>query len=654
MQDFHLWQDWLMCVLLLSCATLVASGLEGGHGQLEPNSTCEDQKMKNNFERAIQGNDESLHLLQTRMQSLRLNHTAGSGPCEAWCNGKNKGWAHKCAFKNCMGCAPCKFTDAEKNSSRALTKVEFSRSGEGSEYWTRMWPKQIDPTMEGTPVPVHVVYRPEWQKMLRCVGPSREACEECSGDQNCWSMTKGNANNQTCKTGGSKVFNRFLNLIHVRCAASTITVQLKVVKLVNGNLKVTWDGKRIGPTLWGIDKRGRSFSGTHIIKETIQVNSPGAHDFVLDFVVDGDGEVVIEDLTFFMPKEYAKCEDMKVCLASLGTSPAAKWLRNSNGLQKRCLEKSMRDMQHNEKLACQQWRRCLKKSGGHAPHILSLIEAAGVDPTYQAVQESQWSEVVMCPLNNRWGQICANNDDNHPREYNPADHSWRKRSTDAGNSIEQAQLKCLAMADCNFLSEIHLKNGGGKKFIPAKLCWRLVSAREVVGGRKIHGSRVFIRTSKSVCDAQRKQKTQLEDRVDCIDPRTADPESWDCDCFEEMNKRCQDITERHAVDGFTVPKCLRALFCVDPKVCNDWKKLFCYSEEMETLKELVTPVNAMIEGRSKISTEVPSWKASDNGDLEDLERAGALKLQGRSLGTNLVSKYTESNVDESMVRKSCN
>eukprot|EP00747_Dinoflagellata_sp_TGD_P134893 gnl/TRDRNA2_/TRDRNA2_175388_c0_seq5.p1 gnl/TRDRNA2_/TRDRNA2_175388_c0~~gnl/TRDRNA2_/TRDRNA2_175388_c0_seq5.p1 ORF type:complete len:577 (+),score=66.88 gnl/TRDRNA2_/TRDRNA2_175388_c0_seq5:67-1797(+) len=63
----------------------------------------------------------------------------------------------------------------------------------------------------------------------------------------------------------------------------------------------------------------------------------------------------------------------------------------------------------------------------------------------------------------------------------------------------------------------------------------------------------------------------------CIYPTTADPESWDCDCFRDMYRRCQLLEATH---GFTFGKnsmvwCMRALFCANDAVCSHWKSQTC-------------------------------------------------------------------------------
>merc|ERR1719198_1114843 len=59
----------------------------------------------------------------------------------------------------------------------------------------------------------------------------------------------------------------------------------------------------------------------------------------------------------------------------------------------------------------------------------------------------------------------------------------------------------------------------------------------------------------------------------CMDPRTEDPESWACDCYEKMKERCAAVEP--SISGYDETLCLRAIFCEEDKVCTSWKSTFC-------------------------------------------------------------------------------
>jgi len=64
----------------------------------------------------------------------------------------------------------------------------------------------------------------------------------------------------------------------------------------------------------------------------------------------------------------------------------------------------------------------------------------------------------------------------------------------------------------------------------------------------------------------------------CIYPPTEDPLAWDCDCYEDAQARCESI--RPTIESaneipFVFSDCLRANFCLYPRVCEHWKTEAC-------------------------------------------------------------------------------
>ena len=48
---------------------------------------------------------------------------------------------------------------------------------------------------------------------------------------------------------------------------------------------------------------------------------------------------------------------------------------------------------------------------------------------------------------------------------------------------------------------------------------------------------------------------------DCLDPSTADPESWSCECADKMREECNGVDE----------VCFKRLLCGHADVCQTWK-----------------------------------------------------------------------------------
>eukprot|EP00747_Dinoflagellata_sp_TGD_P083783 gnl/TRDRNA2_/TRDRNA2_162254_c0_seq4.p1 gnl/TRDRNA2_/TRDRNA2_162254_c0~~gnl/TRDRNA2_/TRDRNA2_162254_c0_seq4.p1 ORF type:complete len:163 (+),score=29.05 gnl/TRDRNA2_/TRDRNA2_162254_c0_seq4:645-1133(+) len=58
----------------------------------------------------------------------------------------------------------------------------------------------------------------------------------------------------------------------------------------------------------------------------------------------------------------------------------------------------------------------------------------------------------------------------------------------------------------------------------------------------------------------------------CIYPPKEDPESWDCNCFEEMQERCALVAE---TPGYTIVNCLAAQYCMHEDICQSWASAVC-------------------------------------------------------------------------------
>jgi len=58
---------------------------------------------------------------------------------------------------------------------------------------------------------------------------------------------------------------------------------------------------------------------------------------------------------------------------------------------------------------------------------------------------------------------------------------------------------------------------------------------------------------------------EIQDEEDCVDPETADPESAECECFENTKAQCD-------ADGVTdTEECFTAHLCGNENICQSWK-----------------------------------------------------------------------------------
>merc|ERR1719343_785440 len=79
----------------------------------------------------------------------------------------------------------------------------------------------------------------------------------------------------------------------------------------------------------------------------------------------------------------------------------------------------------------------------------------------------------------------------------------------------------------------------------------------------------------------------------CINPYFDDPESWDCDCFEEIQKRCV-VAAPGTSGGDALVQCFRASFCLHAHVCQEWKDTWCEStsEFQDALQQLASATSS--------------------------------------------------------------
>eukprot|EP00747_Dinoflagellata_sp_TGD_P158078 gnl/TRDRNA2_/TRDRNA2_177786_c0_seq45.p1 gnl/TRDRNA2_/TRDRNA2_177786_c0~~gnl/TRDRNA2_/TRDRNA2_177786_c0_seq45.p1 ORF type:complete len:558 (-),score=69.18 gnl/TRDRNA2_/TRDRNA2_177786_c0_seq45:289-1914(-) len=359
------------------------------------------------------------------------------------------------------------------------------------------------------------LFRPLWQKNLRCRGPSQESCEECIGADDCWSFVKheeklikgqegrsknGAWANRAALNAVQNQWVRHVNRIHILCDSNIFFFQMAVAKVVNGKIRVRWDGVEINRHtpeaqlrfsfhkyaftlddtggMWNYDlqsidlpivgdEHGKMIGGARddrflSMLFVIPVSNAGGHDLEIEFEpASSPAKVEFAALQLYMPTVYSNCEDVKVCLAGLAKAGVAgQKLRNTNTLQKECLSSSKEGHAILKKegvfKACRQWRKCLKE---HQVAVGVLLDAAGVGEFTDQSPEA------------------------------------------AATAVSEAK---------------------------------------------------------------------------CIYPPHEDPESWDCDCYKEMLLRCQNANTKNLPQGsYTEKICLRAHFCLSPRVCTGWKSAAC-------------------------------------------------------------------------------
>merc|ERR1711870_30265 len=98
--------------------------------------------------------------------------------------------------------------------------------------------------------------------------------------------------------------------------------------------------------------------------------------------------------------------------------------------------------------------------------------------------------------------------------------------------------------------------------------------------------------------------------TNCMDPRHEDPESWECDCYENMHKMCNAIRALESMHAeYSIEKCMRAILCDQNLTCPSWRdSVSCDSDPViKAIQEAIRDVKSrasMLQRarRSSIST----------------------------------------------------
>eukprot|EP00747_Dinoflagellata_sp_TGD_P141624 gnl/TRDRNA2_/TRDRNA2_176153_c14_seq3.p1 gnl/TRDRNA2_/TRDRNA2_176153_c14~~gnl/TRDRNA2_/TRDRNA2_176153_c14_seq3.p1 ORF type:complete len:259 (+),score=20.80 gnl/TRDRNA2_/TRDRNA2_176153_c14_seq3:119-895(+) len=189
------------------------------------------------------------------------------------------------------------------------------------------------------------------------------------------------------------------------------------------------------------------------------------------------------------------------------------------------------------------------------PHSAGPISRVG-SPVQS---EPSTSPAVMCPIDTGL---------THSRCQGQPVHAWGDLgSTDDAKSCAD---KCLQKPGCQFA--VYKESVNGKKHGQCSEfgdCQRFLEKQGSI-------FKVYARKQGASCTPlQRDLRRAVALDGRCIHPPTADTESFECDCFDAMNRRCQEITQVHGLSGFTVENCLQAMMCDHARVCTEWKNEHC-------------------------------------------------------------------------------
>jgi hypothetical protein len=168
---------------------------------------------------------------------------------------------------------------------------------------------------------------------------------------------------------------------------------------------------------------------------------------------------------------------------------------------------------------------------------------------------------------------------------------WQRSSTSSsteatvlvwGKDLSPALDDCLSTKDCMKIlgagssDAFDLRNDNRRQRaclngkLNDSLCQSWRSCLQNSGG--FHGLRTLLRavfsgSSSSLLEqnASRLVRSHDASTANCQDPSVSDPETWDCDCFENMKQTCGGVDQA----------CFNRLMCSHPNICSSWKESNC-------------------------------------------------------------------------------
>lgn len=143
----------------------------------------------------------------------------------------------------------------------------------------------------------------------------------------------------------------------------------------------------------------------------------------------------------------------------------------------------------------------------------------------------------------------------------------------------------------------------------------------------------------------------------CINPLIEDPESWQCDCFDEMLQRCERMV---GVAGYTKTRCLQAQWCDHDFVCDFWKKSICSDSSMDILRSALKNSSSLLQHHDRDFSILRGHNLLREGlDKSEQEEQGTdnnSRLFGRSKANMAVEEARIESMDildESVSVKNC-
>jgi hypothetical protein len=398
--------------------------------------------------------------------------------------------------------------------------------------------------------------RSDWVKMVRCKDGSAESCEDCSaGDDTCW---KDDGEDKTSMSidVDSNWFHpggRSLFIIHVQCTVEKLSTYLRVKELDQGTLRVFWDGYELNTR---------------------------------------------EPLPGFQVKPYARWErnftTKKSYMAYSLVSPVSNLNDGAKSIGRLVDGRwPMGDVLRGTAYPGAQINGEPTVSEGAHEYIVEFIPAVttgkrrasvyiffNANTDYQKCEDSKACLKVFADKDGEWirgGKEFRN------------DNTAQIRCLDGNLSVAQMAEPCRLWLEC-------LEKDDHEKQAIKLLLGATAS------------------NSKAVTSQRANHIEKATEEPYCINPLVEDPESWACDCYENMKNRCDSIKATDVDNqSYDEQACFQAIFCSDHRVCAWWKAAACQEERVTKIVGKLVETDAALYERQHAELMRRRGSSSSNG-----------------------------------------
>eukprot|EP00747_Dinoflagellata_sp_TGD_P213196 gnl/TRDRNA2_/TRDRNA2_86183_c0_seq1.p1 gnl/TRDRNA2_/TRDRNA2_86183_c0~~gnl/TRDRNA2_/TRDRNA2_86183_c0_seq1.p1 ORF type:complete len:524 (-),score=31.93 gnl/TRDRNA2_/TRDRNA2_86183_c0_seq1:216-1619(-) len=438
--------------------------------------------------------------------------------------------------------------------------------------------------------------RPYYSKTVSCTGMDAESCEECSKHGDCFTDCR---QKKKWTAGPNKPYmgwlyyrcarpspsqlpvptwKRLVTFMHVQCPAGVIMAMVGIARLQGGKVEVLWDGEVV--------------EGIEIVFWKDKKTGKGQQR---------NGQKVYKQI---LPGH----------LATVNRKNVNAKLRGSSYYRFKAFQFKLRPQTagaHTFALQFTRYSDSMLRAHPITPYVAVTEVLFLVTSTFSKCMDAQMClklldyspEGKALRSSNLLLAQCLKTDFGSAHllfQIGPACAKWRQCLRAHGSDHEEALLLLLTAA-----------SSSGRFERPATTA-------------------AFVEKSDTTAALQRK----------CIYPPHEDPTAWDCDCYEEMHKRC--AYAGMAKDTATSAICLQAQFCLHPNICSHWASAECCSSE--SLK-----AQSVLQSLPGSSTIPPKWQC-DHQDTSQLRQEARDVLMQRA---NQTDTHSRRDTEDSLGKKEC-